>query len=161
MVKVRLRPTGAPRRVRDALSLSKGAASRLMAWFLGQILPVFSSSRLALAGRGFSQDGSRITPDSHHGLLVFSRSSSSTSTAPSCCLGRAGYRALTRTFEELFGVARGFDDIPVSGMTDEIILTAALERSGVAVDLETRVRFTPATASCSPTRSASRGPGRG
>ena len=28
--------------------------------------------------------------------------------------GKAGYRALTRTFEELFGVARGFDDIPVA-----------------------------------------------
>ena len=55
--------------------------------------------------------------------------------------GKAGYRALTRTFEELFGVARGFDDIPVAGMTDEIILTAALERAGMAADLETRARF--------------------
>ena len=55
--------------------------------------------------------------------------------------GKAGYRALSRTFEELFGVARGFDDIPVAGMTDELILTAALERAGVAADLETRARF--------------------
>ena len=55
--------------------------------------------------------------------------------------GKAGYRALTRTFEELFGVARGFDNIPVAGMTDEIILTAALERAGVAADRETRARF--------------------
>ena len=55
--------------------------------------------------------------------------------------GKAGYRALTRTFEELFGVARGFDDIPVAGMTDEIILTAALERAGVAAGVETRARF--------------------
>ena len=55
--------------------------------------------------------------------------------------GKAGYRALTRTFEELFGVARGFDEVPVAGMTDEIILTAALERAGVAADLETRARF--------------------
>ena len=55
--------------------------------------------------------------------------------------GQAGYRALTRTFKELFGVARGFDDIPVAGMTDESILTAALERAGVAADLETRARF--------------------
>ena len=31
--------------------------------------------------------------------------------------GRAGYRALNRAFEELFRVARGFDDIPVAGMT--------------------------------------------
>ena len=55
--------------------------------------------------------------------------------------GRAGYRALSRAFEELFGVARGFDDIPVAGMTDEIILTAALERADVDADRETRARF--------------------
>ncbi|MDP6582788.1 MAG: HAD family hydrolase [Vicinamibacterales bacterium] len=55
--------------------------------------------------------------------------------------GRAGYRALTRTFEELFGVSRGFDGIQVAGMTDEIILTAALERAGVAAGRETRARF--------------------
>ena len=55
--------------------------------------------------------------------------------------GRAGYRALTRAFEELFGVARGYDDIPVAGLTDELILTAALDRAGVRVDRETRARF--------------------
>ena len=58
--------------------------------------------------------------------------------------GKAGYRALTRAFEELFGVARGFDQIAVAGMTDEIILTAALERAGVAADrnyLATRTPF--------------------
>ena len=55
--------------------------------------------------------------------------------------GRAGYRALTSVFEELFGVASGFDDIPVAGMTDELILTAALERADVAADAETRQRF--------------------
>ena len=55
--------------------------------------------------------------------------------------GRAGYRALTRTFEELFGVPRGFDDIPVAGRTDELILTAAADRAGVAVDAAARARF--------------------
>ena len=55
--------------------------------------------------------------------------------------GRAGYRALTRAFEELFGVPRGFDDIPVAGRTDELILTAAAERVGVAVDPPSRARF--------------------
>ena len=55
--------------------------------------------------------------------------------------GRAGYRALNRAFEELFAVARGFDDIPVAGMTDETILTAALARAGVAADRDTRARF--------------------
>lgn len=55
--------------------------------------------------------------------------------------GRAGYRALTRTFEELFGLPRGFDDIPVAGRTDELILTAAADRAGVAIDAPTRARF--------------------
>ena len=55
--------------------------------------------------------------------------------------GRAGYRALTRTFEELFGVPRGFDDIPVAGSTDELILTAAATRAGVAIDAPARARF--------------------
>ena len=55
--------------------------------------------------------------------------------------GKAGYRALTQTFEELFGVACGFDHIPVAGMTDELILTAALERAGMAADRQTRARF--------------------
>ena len=55
--------------------------------------------------------------------------------------GRAGYRALTRTFEELFGVPRGFDGIPVAGRTDELILTAAADRAGVALDAAARARF--------------------
>ena len=55
--------------------------------------------------------------------------------------GRAGYRALTQTFEELFDVPLGFDDIPVAGRTDELILTAALERAGLIVEPETRARF--------------------
>ena len=55
--------------------------------------------------------------------------------------GRAGYRALTRTFEEVFGVARGFDGVPVAGKTDEIILTDALARAGVEADQAHRRRF--------------------
>jgi len=55
--------------------------------------------------------------------------------------GRAGYRALTCAFQELFGVARGFDDIQVAGSTDELILTAALDRAGVTVDRATRALF--------------------
>ncbi len=38
-------------------------------------------------------------------------------------------------------MAHGFDDIPVAGMTDETILTAALAHAGVAADRETRARF--------------------
>ena len=40
--------------------------------------------------------------------------------------GRAGYRALTRAFAEMFGVPRGFDGIPVAGRTDASILSAAM-----------------------------------
>ena len=55
--------------------------------------------------------------------------------------GRAGYRALSRTFEELFEVSGGFDGIPVAGRTDSLILNAALQRAGVEVDDEARTRF--------------------
>ena len=55
--------------------------------------------------------------------------------------GRAGYRALTRAFEELFGVKRGFDGVPVAGMTDELILTDALCRAGVVASTVDRERF--------------------
>jgi phosphoglycolate phosphatase len=55
--------------------------------------------------------------------------------------GRAGYRALTRAFEELFGVSRGFDRVPVAGMTDELILSDALEQAGMVADREARARF--------------------
>ncbi len=55
--------------------------------------------------------------------------------------GRAGYRALTRAFEELFGVERGFDHVPVAGMTDDLILTDALARADVPADDEARAHF--------------------
>ena len=55
--------------------------------------------------------------------------------------GRAGYRALTSAFEELFGVERGFDQVPVAGMTDNLILTDALARAGVTADTAARARF--------------------
>ena len=55
--------------------------------------------------------------------------------------GRAGYRALTSAFEELFGVAGGFDHVPVAGMTDRLILTEALKQAEVTADPAQRVRF--------------------
>lgn len=55
--------------------------------------------------------------------------------------GRAGYRALTRAFEELFGVERGFDRVPVAGMTDELILTDALAQAGATANAAVRARF--------------------
>lgn len=55
--------------------------------------------------------------------------------------GGAGKRALNRAFEELFGVAGGFDGIPVAGRTDPLIFRDALERAGVVTGAETRRRF--------------------
>jgi len=55
--------------------------------------------------------------------------------------GRAGYRALTSAFEELFGVAGGFDHVPVAGMTDRLILTDALKQAEVTADAAQRARF--------------------
>ena len=94
-----------------------------------------------MAERGHDRDGSCASLDSHNGTLVYSKILLFDIDGTLLLSGQAGYRALTRTFEEFFGVARGFDDISVAGMTDEIILTAALERAGVAADLETRARF--------------------
>ena len=55
--------------------------------------------------------------------------------------GGAGKRALNRAFEELFGVAGGFDGIPVAGRTDPLIFTDALERAGVTARPAVRRRF--------------------
>jgi len=46
--------------------------------------------------------------------------------------GGAGERAMNRAFAELFGVARGFEGIPMAGRTDPIILSEALARAAIA-----------------------------
>jgi phosphoglycolate phosphatase len=48
--------------------------------------------------------------------------------------GGAGVRAMSRAFEEVFGIARGFDGIPMAGRTDPLILAAAMTRSGIVSD---------------------------
>jgi phosphoglycolate phosphatase len=45
--------------------------------------------------------------------------------------GGAGERAMNRAFAELFGVARGFEGIPMAGRTDPIIVSEALARAGI------------------------------
>ena len=55
--------------------------------------------------------------------------------------GGAGKRALTRAFEELFGVADGFDGIPVAGRTDRLIFNDALARADLTAEPATRERF--------------------
>jgi phosphoglycolate phosphatase-like HAD superfamily hydrolase len=46
--------------------------------------------------------------------------------------GGAGVRAMTRAFEAVFGVAKAFDGIPVSGRTDTFLVSRALVRAGIA-----------------------------
>ena len=55
--------------------------------------------------------------------------------------GGAGKRALNETFEELFGVAGGFDGIPVAGRTDPLLLDNALARHGMTAAPDLRARF--------------------
>ena len=46
--------------------------------------------------------------------------------------GGAGVRAMTRAFEQVFGVAEAFDGILVAGHTDTYLLSQALKRVGIA-----------------------------
>jgi phosphoglycolate phosphatase-like HAD superfamily hydrolase len=46
--------------------------------------------------------------------------------------GGAGVRAMTRAFEDVFGVNDGFGGIPVAGHTDTFLVSRALERAGIA-----------------------------
>ncbi len=46
--------------------------------------------------------------------------------------GGAGSRAMTRAFQDVFGVADGFRGVPMPGRTDPLILADALARCGVA-----------------------------
>ena len=55
--------------------------------------------------------------------------------------GGAGTRAMNRTFDELFGCARAFDDIPMAGRTDRRILEDAAARAGLALDERLVQRF--------------------
>lgn len=55
--------------------------------------------------------------------------------------GGAGKRALNRTFQELFDVPDGFNEIPVAGRTDRLIFEDALTRAGVVVGQDDHNRF--------------------
>ena len=55
--------------------------------------------------------------------------------------GGAGKRALNETFEELFGVAGGFDGIPVAGRTDPLLFEDALARHAVTAAPHLRAHF--------------------
>lgn len=55
--------------------------------------------------------------------------------------GRAGLRAMVRTFRELFGHENPFGEVSMAGRTDTFLLSHALTRAGVADDEDTHRRF--------------------
>jgi phosphoglycolate phosphatase-like HAD superfamily hydrolase len=55
--------------------------------------------------------------------------------------GGAGVRAMTRTFEKLFGVAEAFATSDVAGRTDTFILSSAFRRAGIADTAEHHQMF--------------------
>lgn len=55
--------------------------------------------------------------------------------------GRAGLRAMIRTFRELFGHDEPFRDITMSGRTDTFLLSYALTCAGLSDDEATHARF--------------------
>ena len=55
--------------------------------------------------------------------------------------GRAGSRAMNRAFEDLFGIPRAFDEIPMAGRTDRGILEEGAERVGVELGDRNLERF--------------------
>lgn len=54
--------------------------------------------------------------------------------------GGAGKRAITRAFEELFGVADAFAEVPLAGRTDRYLVSLGLARSGQPVTPEALAR---------------------
>jgi phosphoglycolate phosphatase len=55
--------------------------------------------------------------------------------------GGAGVRAMTRTFQSLFGVDEAFAGIAIAGRTDTYLLSAAFERAGIADSADAHQRF--------------------
>ena len=55
--------------------------------------------------------------------------------------GGAGTRALNRAFLELFGRPNAFDQIPVAGRTDPLLLNDAVRRTGLVLDESQRQAF--------------------
>jgi phosphoglycolate phosphatase len=55
--------------------------------------------------------------------------------------GGAGVRAMTRAFEEVFGVANGFANADVAGRTDTFLLSQAFERHGLPDTPDAHMQF--------------------
>jgi phosphoglycolate phosphatase len=55
--------------------------------------------------------------------------------------GRAGVRAMTLAFRDVFGVDDGFSHISMAGLTDSFLLSSALSRAGRGVEEDAVARF--------------------
>jgi len=55
--------------------------------------------------------------------------------------GRAGVRAMSRAFADLYGVADGFASVSMAGRTDSYLLSQALERAGLPDTPDVHVEF--------------------
>jgi phosphoglycolate phosphatase-like HAD superfamily hydrolase len=55
--------------------------------------------------------------------------------------GRAGVRAMERTFAEMFGVTDAFADVSTAGRTDSFLVSAAFTRAGLPDTPEQHERF--------------------
>lgn len=55
--------------------------------------------------------------------------------------GRAGMRAMTKTFEDVFGVADAFGDLSLGGRTDSFLVSHALARASLPDTPEQHARF--------------------
>jgi phosphoglycolate phosphatase len=55
--------------------------------------------------------------------------------------GRAGVRAMTLAFRDVFGVDDGFSHISMAGLTDSFLLSSALSRAGQDVEDDAVARF--------------------
>jgi phosphoglycolate phosphatase len=55
--------------------------------------------------------------------------------------GRAGVRAMTLAFQDVFGVANGFGHVSMAGLTDSFILSSALERIQRTLDTGSLAAF--------------------
>src|SRR5580765_8577671 len=85
-----------------------------------------SSSKKSLRPKGLAPATFAAKADSNHRLILFDIDGTLVLT------GGAGGRAMTRAFEDLFGVADAFRGIPMPGRTDSWILSDAAALHGIS-----------------------------
>src|SRR5689334_535541 len=85
-----------------------------------------STSKKSHRPKGLAPATFAAKADSNHRLILFDIDGTLVLT------GGAGGRAMSRAFEDLFGIADAFRGIPMAGRTDTSILSDALAAHGIA-----------------------------